>query len=29
MKMCETAVANLTAALEGRVPPHLVNKELA
>ncbi len=29
MRMCETAVANLTAALEGRVPPHLVNKELA
>ncbi len=29
MKMCETAVANLTAVLEGRTPPHLVNKELA
>jgi lactate dehydrogenase-like 2-hydroxyacid dehydrogenase len=29
MKMCETAVANLTAVLEGRVPPNLVNKELA
>ena len=29
MKMCETAVANLTAALEGRSPPNLVNRELA
>jgi glyoxylate/hydroxypyruvate/2-ketogluconate reductase len=29
MRMCETAAANLTAALEGRVPPNLVNKELA
>ena len=29
MRMCETAVANLTAALEGRAPPDLVNKELA
>ncbi|MCM2329331.1 MAG: D-glycerate dehydrogenase [Lysobacter sp.] len=29
MRMCETAVANLTAALEGRAPPHLVNRELA
>ena len=29
MKMCETAVANLTAVLEGRAPPNLVNKELA
>ena len=28
MRMCETAVANLTAALEGRTPPDLVNKEL-
>jgi hypothetical protein len=27
--MCETAVANLTAALEGRTPPNLVNKELS
>jgi len=29
LKMCETAVANLTAVLEGRAPPNLVNKELA
>jgi len=29
MKMCETAIANLTAVLEGRTPPNLVNKELA
>ena len=29
LAMCETAVANLTAALEGRTPPDLVNKELA
>ena len=29
MKMCETAVANLTAVLDGRLPPNLVNKELA
>ena len=29
MKMCETAVANLSAALDGRTPPDLVNKELA
>jgi lactate dehydrogenase-like 2-hydroxyacid dehydrogenase len=29
MRMCETAVANLTAALEGRTPPNLVNKELS
>jgi lactate dehydrogenase-like 2-hydroxyacid dehydrogenase len=29
MKMCETAVANLTAVLEGRAAPDLVNKELA
>jgi lactate dehydrogenase-like 2-hydroxyacid dehydrogenase len=29
MRMCETAVANLSAALEGRTPPDLVNKELA
>ena len=28
MKMCETALANLTAALDGRIPPNLVNKEL-
>jgi lactate dehydrogenase-like 2-hydroxyacid dehydrogenase len=28
LKMCETAVANLTAVLEGRTPPNLVNKEL-
>ncbi len=26
MKMCETAMTNLVAALEGREPPHLVNK---
>ncbi len=26
MKMCETAMANLTAALEGRDPPNLVNR---
>ena len=29
LRMCETAVANLTAVLEGRPPPNLVNKELA
>ena len=29
LKMCETAVANLTAVLEGRAPPNLVNRELA
>ncbi len=29
LRMCETAVANLVAALEGRVPPNLVNRELA
>ncbi|MDH5263652.1 MAG: D-glycerate dehydrogenase [Betaproteobacteria bacterium] len=29
LRMCETAAANLTAALEGRTPPNLVNKELA
>lgn len=29
MSMCTTAVANLTAALEGRTPPNLVNQELA
>ena len=29
LAMCETAAANLTAALEGRAPPNLVNKELA
>jgi lactate dehydrogenase-like 2-hydroxyacid dehydrogenase len=29
MRMCETAVANLTAALDGRAPPNLVNRELA
>jgi gluconate 2-dehydrogenase len=29
MKMCETAAANLTAVLEGRAPPNLVNRELA
>ena len=29
LRMCETAVANLAAALEGRTPPNLVNKELA
>lgn len=29
LRMCETAVANITAALEGRAPPNLVNKELA
>lgn len=29
LRMCETAVANLTAALEGRTPPNLVNQELA
>ena len=29
LRMCETAVANLTAVLEGRAPPNLVNKELA
>ena len=29
MKMCETAVANISAALAGRTPPNLVNRELA
>jgi glyoxylate/hydroxypyruvate/2-ketogluconate reductase len=29
MRMCETAAANLTAALEGHAPPNLVNRELA
>lgn len=29
MTMCRTAMDNMTAALEGRVPPNLVNKELA
>ncbi|MGE0358020.1 MAG: 2-hydroxyacid dehydrogenase [Burkholderiales bacterium] len=29
LAMCETAAANLTAVLEGRAPPNLVNKELA
>jgi lactate dehydrogenase-like 2-hydroxyacid dehydrogenase len=29
LAMCETAVANLAAALEGRRPPNLVNLELA
>lgn len=29
LKMCETAIANLTAVLDGRIPPNLVNKELA
>ncbi len=29
LRMCETAVANLTAVLEGRPAPNLVNKELA
>jgi gluconate 2-dehydrogenase len=29
MRMCETAAANLTAVLEGRSPPNLVNRELA
>ena len=29
LKMCETAIANLTAVLDGRTPPNLVNKELA
>jgi len=29
LHMCETAVVNLAAALEGRTPPNLVNKELA
>lgn len=28
MRMCETAAANLTAVLEGRVPPNLVNKDV-
>ena len=28
LTMCETARANLTAVLEGRAPPNLVNKEL-
>jgi lactate dehydrogenase-like 2-hydroxyacid dehydrogenase len=29
LRMCETAIANLTAVLDGRTPPNLVNKELA
>jgi hypothetical protein len=29
MLMCETAAANLTAALQGRRPPNLVNTDLA
>ena len=29
MTMCSTAMQNMTAALEGRAPPNLVNKELA
>ncbi|QJR16190.1 2-hydroxyacid dehydrogenase [Usitatibacter palustris] len=29
IKMCETAVANLTAVLDGKTPANLVNKELA
>ena len=29
MTMCRTAMENLTAVLEGRTPPNLVNKELA
>jgi gluconate 2-dehydrogenase len=29
LRMCETAAANLAAALEGRRPPNLVNTELA
>jgi len=29
LRMCETAVANLTAVLEGRPAPNLVNRELA
>ena len=28
LKMCETAATNLSAVLEGRTPPNLVNKEL-
>ena len=28
LRMCLTAVANLTAALDGRVPPNLVNKDV-
>jgi len=28
LRMCETAVANLTAVLEGRTPPHLVNPQV-
>ena len=28
LKMCEIAAANLSAVLEGRAPPNLVNKEL-
>jgi glyoxylate reductase len=28
-KMCETAIVNLTAVLEGRSPPNLVNKDVA
>ncbi len=29
LKMCAVAIENLTAVLEGRAPPNLVNKELA
>ena len=29
MTMCSTAMQNMTAALEGRAPPNLVNRELA
>ena len=28
LRMCETAVTNLTAVLEGRTPPHLVNPQV-
>jgi lactate dehydrogenase-like 2-hydroxyacid dehydrogenase len=28
LRMCQTAIANLTAVLEGRTPPNLVNREL-
>ncbi len=28
LRMCETAVMNLTAVLEGRTPPHLVNPQV-
>ena len=28
IRMCEVAVANLTAVLEGRAPPNLVNKDV-